>query len=153
MLPAARTMIALAGALVVAACQAREPKIRVEQPWARATVQGQPGAVYLRVRNEGGSDRLIAARTSRAAMTMLHSGSTDGGVGRMRPMQGGMEVPAGGAIDFAPGGSHIMLTGLASPLRAGERFAMTLEFERSPDRQVEVQVLSAGAAGPQEPKR
>ncbi|MBX9756541.1 MAG: copper chaperone PCu(A)C, partial [Pseudomonadaceae bacterium] len=47
-------------------------------------------------------------------------------------------IPAGGEAKFAPGGNHLMLFGLQKPLVAGERFPLTLEFEKAGKVEVEV---------------
>lgn len=49
-------------------------------------------------------------------------------------------VPAGGTVELKPGGLHIMLMDLKRPLAAGDRFTVTLRFERSGEQQVEVEV-------------
>ncbi|MEG8019573.1 copper chaperone PCu(A)C [Sphingomonas sp. LR55] len=56
--------------------------------------------------------------------------SMDGGVMRMRQLVDGLAVPAGGTATLAPSGNHIMLIGLKSPLKAGERVPATLRFAR-----------------------
>jgi hypothetical protein len=40
----------------------------------------------------------------------------------------GVDLPAGGVVEFAPGGQHIMLTGLTQPLLAGASHPITLSF-------------------------
>ncbi len=42
-----------------------------------------------------------------------------------------VELPAGVAIEFRPGGNHIMLDHLAHPLRTGTTLQITLRFARS----------------------
>ena len=49
----------------------------------------------------------------------------------MREMSGGAVVPADGELVLKPGGDHIMLTGVRTPLRPGEHFPMTLHFKSS----------------------
>ena len=65
----------------------------------------------------------------------------------MRPMQAGLAIPAGATVELKPGGSHMMVTGLADPLRAGDTLRLTLRFEKSGERPVDVDVASA--AGPE----
>jgi copper(I)-binding protein len=122
-----------------------EPRISVEQAWARETLAGQSqAAVYLRVANRGtGPDRLVSASTPRAAAATLHDVSNDGGIHRMRAIDG-VEVAAGASADFVPGGKHVMLSGVSEPLRPGTAFPLNLRFERSGERQVTVSVRRAG---------
>jgi copper(I)-binding protein len=55
--------------------------------------------------------------------------SMDGGVMRMRMLPQGVVIPAGGRVDFRPGGLHVMLVGLRQQLVPGSRFPMTLWFD------------------------
>jgi hypothetical protein len=93
---------------------------------------GSTGVVYLTVINEGReADRLVGARSDVAAAVELHQTKMEGGVMKMQPVTGGIEIPARGRVELKPGGYHIMLIGLKRDLKAGDRFAVTLEFEKS----------------------
>ena len=81
-------------------------------------------------------------------MTMIHSSNTEGGVVRMRVMSGGAVIPADGELVLKPGGDHIMLTGVRTPLRPGEHFPMTLHFKSSGRRTIDVAVLAPDTSGP-----
>lgn len=137
----------LASLLLLVACERPTgPDVRVVEAWARATGPGQTtGAIYATIENRGGSaDRLTSAATDRAAMAMIHQASNENGIARMR-MVDGVDVPAGGRAELKPGGTHIMIEGLKSPLVAGERFDLRLRFARSGERTVSVGVVAAGA--------
>lgn len=123
--------------------------LRVEQPWARATPGRAPnGAVYLTVTNQGATaDRLVRASSPAAKHAGLHSHSMEGGVMKMRPVAA-IEVAPGSPTVFAPGGLHIMLMGLTAPLKEGERFPVTLTFERAGSLEIEVTVEKLGAMQP-----
>ncbi len=47
---------------------------------------------------------------------------------RMRAVPS-VEVIPGGRLEFTPSGYHLMLLDLKQPLKAGERFPLTLTFE------------------------
>jgi len=119
--------------------------------WARATAAGQgEAAVYAIVHNHhGGADQLVGADTSRAKAATLQSGHPVNGVAQMRQVQA-LELRAGHGMELKPGGDHIMLTGLTAPLKAGERFPMTLHFKRSGDQAVRVVVVPPGSGAPDE---
>ncbi|MOA70358.1 hypothetical protein D3C78_1991770 [compost metagenome] len=51
-----------------------------------------------------------------------------------------VEVPGKGQARFAPMGYHVMLFGLQRQFKDGERFPLTLHFERAGDVRVEVAV-------------
>lgn len=100
--------------------------------WARASVEGAPNsAAYgILVNLSGEDDTLIAASTDAAEFTELHEMVMGAGdVMQMRPVEGGIAVPATGFAQLKPGGLHIMLINLAEPLVAGEMLTLTLTFE------------------------
>jgi hypothetical protein len=80
-------------------------------------------------------------------MVHLHTIEESGGVAKMRAVEG-IEVPAGKRVVLAPKGTHIMLMGLGRPLVAGEKFSLTVRFEKVGERTVEVVVQPASADGP-----
>jgi copper(I)-binding protein len=127
---------------------AQGPGVTVTQPWTRAAGAGATGVGYMAIRNAGTApDRLVSARTPAARTVELHTHIRDGDVMRMRPVPA-IELGAGAEIRLAPGGLHLMLIGLAAPLRQGERVPVTLVFERAGEVQVELAVEAAGARGP-----
>jgi periplasmic copper chaperone A len=89
-------------------------------------------AGYLTISNSGGADdRLISASSPRAGAVQLHTMEMDGAVMRMRPIEGGVAVPAGGTVAFAPGGMHLMFLDVATPFAEGETIPVTLNFEHA----------------------
>lgn len=132
-------------ALLLASCKPASvpPAISVDGVWARATVPGQTGsAAYFTIRNSGGEDKLLSV-TSPVADSSLHSTSTDNGIMRMRPLDA-LEIPAKGAVDLKPGGTHVMLMGLKQPLQPGATLELDLKFEKSGERKVSAEVRPAG---------
>lgn len=128
----------------LAACgQGGKADIDVSNAWARPTRGDAPGAVYVTIENKGGEDdRLVGVMTDHAAMAMVHQTELSNGVARMR-MAGEINVPAGDRIEMVPGGTHIMLEGLRTPLRTGDTFQLVLKFRASEDEKVTVRVAEA----------
>ena len=52
-------------------------------------------------------------------------------------------IPAHGMTEFVPGGNHVMLFDLKQPLKAGDSFPMTLQFEKAGKVEVTVNVEAA----------
>jgi copper(I)-binding protein len=131
----------------MAACGApRMPDIAVENAWARATVAGQDGTAYLTIVNRGQSDdRLVAVSVPRAQHAMLHNSSMQGGVMRMRDLADGLAIPALATVELAPNGTHVMLGGLAPPLRPGEKLPAQLRFAKAGTKQVIITVQQPSA--------
>jgi copper(I)-binding protein/uncharacterized protein YcnI len=106
--------------------------LSVTGAYARANpAPGGASAAYMSIASAAGGDRLIAAESPVAARVELHTHTLDAqGVARMRQVEG-IDVPAGGAAELAPGGLHVMLLGLAAPLTAGQDIPLTLRFEKA----------------------
>jgi copper(I)-binding protein len=122
--------------------------IVVEQPWARAALQGGTGGGFLTLRNNGAQpDRLLSASTPLARTTEIHETVRDGEVMRMRPVAA-LDVPAGASVSLRPGGAHVMMMGLTEALRPGATVPLTLTFERAGAVQVRLAVQAAGASAP-----
>ncbi len=125
--------------------------VEIEHAFATPSIAGTSnGAAYIATLSNGGSvaDRLVRATTSVAARVELHSMSVDGqGVMRMREVDGIALAPKA-VVKMRPGlGVHLMLVGLKQPLREGETFPMTLEFERAGKVEVKVVVQTPRPGG------
>ncbi len=94
---------------------------------------GQPaGGGYLVISNKGNApDHLVSASSPAAAKVEIHSMSTENDVMVMRPVEGGLDVPAQGSVELAPGGLHLMFTGVAEPFKDGGTVPVTLRFEKA----------------------
>lgn len=121
-------------------------EVAVATPWARATIGGgTTGAVFLTLHNRGAApDRLVAASTPIARRAALHHHEIDAGVMKMRPVAAIFIAP-GSTMALAPGGLHIMLTGLRYRLSEGSSFPLTLTFEVAGSATIRVDVRSATA--------
>lgn len=126
--------------------------LTIQQPWSRETAPGQAvGGGFMTIANKGAvEDRLISGTSPVAAEVQLHTMAMDGGVMRMRQVEGGIAVPARGMLELKPGSYHIMFMGLKRPLRRGERLPVTLRFQRAGNVTVQVAVQPVTSTGPME---
>ena len=121
-------LIALA---LTTGCAPRAPDIAVSDAWARATAPGQSsGAVYATIANARRLPIALVGVSSEAGMAMLHANEMKDGIARMR-MLSRSRSPSGQTVALAPGGTHVMLSGLAAPLAAGQQSQLTLPLRRS----------------------
>lgn len=142
-----RVVVFLALVLAVTAARAEQTPVVVKHLWARPGIRGGNSAVYMEIHNtQAHRDRLVAAGTDVAEVAELHRTHREGDMHRMERVPY-IEVPAGGRVELRPGGLHIMLLRLNTPLRAGDRFPMILRFERAGRLAVEVQVREQADAG------
>ncbi|MGE5731456.1 MAG: copper chaperone PCu(A)C [Gemmatimonas sp.] len=131
-------LLLLAPALALAA-----PPLTITAAWARATPPGvTTAAAYLTVINDGAADRLLGASSPAARQLLLHAEVEEHGMQHMRPLDG-VEVPARGRIELAPGHMHLMLVDIAAPLTPGATIAVTLHFEKAGDLTIDVPVRDA----------
>lgn len=123
--------------------------LAISHPWARATPSGaQVGGAYMSITNAGPTpDRLLGGNTPAAGRVEVHEMRMEGDVMQMRPLASGLEILPGATIEIKPGGYHLMLTPLRTPLRQGERVPLTLEFAKAGKVDVELAVMGVGATG------
>jgi copper(I)-binding protein len=120
--------------------------LEIDHPWSRATPPGAKVAGgYLAIANHGGeADRLVSVTSAIADKAEVHEMAVKDGVMTMRPVEGGVEIPAGGKVELAPGAYHVMFMGLKSQPTAGEKFPATLTFEKAGSVEVEFAVEAMG---------
>jgi len=124
--------------------------LEIDSPWARATASTAPaGGGYLTIVNKGTTaDRLVTVRSPVAQAAAIHEMKMDGNIMRMRELDKGLEIPAGGTVTLAPSGFHVMLMGLKEPLKQGTKVPLTLVFEKAGSIDVELSVEGLGATQP-----
>jgi copper(I)-binding protein len=123
-------LLLIASALLLSACVPISPGLSVENPMSFVAAAGDNGGVFLTVVNNGAqADRLVSAESDAAMKVEIHETIDDKGVMRMIHRPEGFAVPAGGRLELKPGGKHIMLMGLKSPLEAGKSVDLVLNFE------------------------
>lgn len=148
--------LALAGLLSLAAglAQAHEYKLgdlAIDHPWSRETPKAAPVAGgYLKVANKGSvADRLVAVQSDASTRVEIHEMAVIDGVMKMRALDKGLEVPAGGSLELKPGGFHVMFIGLKAPFKSGDTVKGTLVFEKAGKIDVDfnVEAMSAKPTG------
>jgi len=124
--------------------------IHISTPWARATPQGaSAGAGYMAITNKGtASDRVSCVSDDASAQCQIHSMTMDGGVMKMRPVEGGLEIKPGETVTLAPGGYHVMFVGLTHPLEQGKTVDVKLKFDTAGTVDVQYPIAAIGAPAP-----
>lgn len=134
----------------MALAQVAAGDLRITEARARAMLPGQPsGGGYLTIENTGdASDRLVGISSSAAGKVEVHTMEMKNDVMVMRPVEGGLEIPAGETVTLKPGGLHIMFMQVAKPFQEGASVPVTLEFEKAGKVELELAVGSARGDGP-----
>lgn len=120
--------------------------LKIEKIWSRATPKtAEVGAGYIMVTNSGAeADRLMSVVTDIAAETQFHTMSMTDGVMKMRPIEGGVVIPANGRAVLRPGRDHLMFMGLKAPIEKGKPFKATLTFEKAGTVEVTFRTVGIG---------
>jgi periplasmic copper chaperone A len=140
-------------AAVAAPAQAEEVKagdLVISQGWSRATPNGAKiGSGYLTIENKGTTpDRLVAVSADVAGKVEVHEMTMNNGVMTMRPVGNGLTIDPGKTVKLAPGGHHLMMFDLKSPLKQGDTLPISLIFEKAGKVNVSLAVEGIGAQGP-----
>ena len=114
--------------------------------WVRAGMKGMNSAAYMTIQSAGDEDLLVGAASDVADATEVHRSFMESGVMRMEPA-GPLTIPAGGAVDLAPGGYHVMLIGLHDDLAEGAEVSLTLQFDQAGAVTVSLPVRPMGGMG------
>lgn len=118
--------------------------VTVVHPWARATNGSAPnGAAYLTLTIKGGAnDRLIEVQSPVAEKTEMYTRVIEQGSMSMHSVHQ-VRISPERPVAFEPGGLHFLLSGLKAPLKKGDRFPLTLTFERAGPLEVQVFIEDA----------
>lgn len=124
--------------------------VTVQEPWLRATPKGAKVAGgFAMIVGAGAADRLVsAAFPAVAGRTEIHEMAVTNGLMTMRPLPGGIDIPANGKVELKPGSYHLMLMDLKEPLAEGQKVEGTLVFEKAGPVSVSFPVMAIGAPGP-----
>jgi len=127
---------------VACADTSADADVRVADAYMTQPAGDAPAALYFTVLNPGSvPDTLVSVATPAAERAELHRSMVHQGVMRMDPVTL-PEVPAGGALRFAPGGYHVMLTGLVPDLQAGDSVRATVHLRRTGSLRVAARVVT-----------
>ena len=109
------------------------PAITVSGAWVQVSGgMDLPAAGYFTIENHGSADdALVSASSPGAASVELHETMPEmsGMIGM--DAVGKVGCPAGASVAFAPGGYHLMIMGLTTQLKAGDRLELDLVFEHA----------------------
>jgi copper(I)-binding protein len=142
--------IAVVSATATRAEDVKAGDLVISQAWTRATPGGaKTGGGFLTIENKGtASDKLIGASADVAGKVEVHEMTTNDGVMKMRPVEGGLTIDPGKTVKLAPGGYHLMMMGLKNPLKQGDKLPVTLQFEKAGKVAVTLDVQGVGASAP-----
>lgn len=134
--------LVLASAVGTIWAQTAAQAVEVKDAWIRSSVQGQKatGAFMIITAKDGA--KLVGVSTPVAGVAEVHEMKMDGDIMRMRAVAGGLELPAGKAVELKPGGYHVMLMDLKASLPKDSSVPMTLIFKdaKGAESKIEIKV-------------
>lgn len=107
--------------------------LTLTEGWLKAMIPGAKVAGgYVTIANSGAeADRLIAVKTGFAKKNEIHEMAMNNDVMTMRPLENGLNIPAGETVILKPGSFHLMFMDVTDPVEAGEENEVTLVFEKA----------------------
>jgi periplasmic copper chaperone A len=128
--------------------QTGDVRVEVKDAWARATVPGQKATGAFMTITAKNDTKLVGISSAVAGVAEVHEMKMDGDVMKMRAVQGGLDLPAGKALELKPGGYHVMLMDLKAPLLKDSTITLTLVLKDAKGRETQtaIQVPVATAA-------
>jgi len=120
-------------AVLLPGCPSGPAKLTIENAHAEfSEAMRDEASVHLMIRNEGGSDQLIAAKTSiPGSLAYIHEMR-----GSMMIMSKSLTVPSKGNLDMTGEGAHIMIVSVPADVNQGYHFTLTLVFKGAGEIQV-----------------
>ncbi len=114
--------------------------VKIEGAWVRVAVAGQSGTGGFMKLTAPANMKLIAVSTPVAKIGEIHEMKMEGSIMKMAEVKGGLELPAGQAVELKPGGFHIMLLDLKQSLKVDAQVPVTLTFSNAKGEQSKVEV-------------
>lgn len=121
--------------------------VEVKDAWARASVQGQKASgAFMKITAKDGA-QLVGVASPVAGVAEVHEMKMEGDVMKMRAAPA-LDLPAGKTVELKPGGYHVMLMDLKTPLLKDTQVPLTLVFKdaKGVESRLEVQVPVRTAA-------
>jgi len=144
-----RKAFPLAPLLLLAACHGRNSEPKVTEAWVRLpAVSGQPAAAYFTIHGGRRDAKLMRMESALAAKTEMHA-SMKGmhGMATMAPLAQ-VDIPAGGTVQFRPGGNHAMLIGLDPVVKPGTAVPLRFGFADGSTAEAEAKSVAPGEDAP-----
>jgi copper(I)-binding protein len=116
-------------------CSSPPPQITIEGQYAELSpLFIGSGDLYMTIRNAGGRDKLIGVAASLPRTVIELHDVRDNRMVRIEEIP----VPARDTVALKPGSLHIMIFNMPKTIQKGSELSLTLRFQRSGERTVQV---------------
>ncbi|MEP6785389.1 MAG: copper chaperone PCu(A)C [Sphingomonadales bacterium] len=121
-------VLTLVSAIALSGC-AKPEGLQVVDPVIRLSANPRaPSVGYFTLKGGPTADRLLSVTSPLVIRIELHESMTASGMATMKPLDGGVEVPANGTIKFQEGGKHAMLFDVNPGVKANEKVQLNFTF-------------------------
>ncbi len=122
------TMMTVAASVALTGCQKAE-ELTVTGAVVRLSANPKaPSVGYFTIKGGPTDDRLLVVTSPVVIRVEMHESAMQGGMMTMKPLTGGVAVPARTDVKFEEGGKHLMLYNINPGLKAGQTIQMTFVF-------------------------
>ncbi len=146
-----RAMFSVATAMMLALALAGcgpSKEIHADKSYVRLpAVKGNPAVAYFTLHGGQGDTALLSVTSPAVVRSELHESMTSGGMAAMAPIDR-VPLPAGGEIEFKPGGKHVMLFDISPSVEAGGTIPLVFTFANNDRIQIAAPVIAPGAPPP-----
>jgi hypothetical protein len=127
-MPSTRISPLIVAAFALAWAAPALAQVAISDAWVRGTVAGQQATGAFMRLTSATNATLVGVASPAAKVVEIHEMKHESGMMKMSAVDR-LPLPAGKAVDLTPGGYHVMLMGLAQPLKEGDTVPITLTFE------------------------
>lgn len=143
------TLALISGVLmltILAACgPSAAPSLSIEGAWGRPSMSlPTAGSMYMAIKNSGDApDKLLSGTSPACGSIEVHEMvmKSDGTMG-MNLIDKPLEIPASGEVTLEPGGLHVMCIMKKDSFAPGNTVDLTLNFEKSGEKTLSVELKS-----------
>jgi copper(I)-binding protein len=115
--------------------------VAISAAFATASAAPDVSSLYFTIRNDGAGPDTLLHVLAPLGKAELHAVETVGGLSSMRRVER-LPIPTGAKVRLEPGGYHVMLTQLPTPLRVGDSLQVSAVFSRADTLTFRVPVLT-----------
>lgn len=134
--------VILLGWLLAASAFAAQAEVTAKDAWVRGTVPSQTSTGAFLTLTSTVDAKVIAVMTPAAKKAEIHESMVMGGVNHMHEVEA-LVLPAGKAVQLKPGRHHVMLMGLAKPVKVGDSVPLTFTIEEKGGKRLTLEVKAS----------
>jgi hypothetical protein len=136
--------LAIASALMLSACE-KPKELSIANPVIRlAANPNAPAVAYFDIKGGPTDDRLLMVTSPLVIRVELHESMMSGNMASMKPIEGGIAIPANTDVPFKQGGKHAMLFNINPSVKPGNTVQMNFTFTSGLTMQAYAPVRAAG---------